>query len=426
MTLSFTEESRLTSSALRAWLGMVYADPRRVVNAIFGEPGVRPWIQEAAEALGLEGFSTRQTEILTTFNSVLSVIRCTFGGGKTRLLLAIAWKSLQALGNTVKIVFAAPSLSVAQQFAHQLRKAAKLVAGEVIILGTDRNNEGGRLEDQCCDELLAELMQSWACFFSLLDDMADIVMGKLLETLASTSSPEFVVRRLLRILALRRQILVIHIYPMVHGSQAEILKRVRAICLTTTQATKVAAGLTSWTACLKAESFVVTLVDEYIVKGWEQVLGALAEADVAILVGDSHQGKRKSPYPGNATYEEARLTQMSQNWDAMQMAPAWQWAERNGTIYDLSETHRVGSPAFEFLQRAFPAKLGLVDSLARGNTCIIPLLLQDFMRFHKIYAGFYTAEDLCRPHKTLQGFQKLCKNQKGTPLKDFNRLDSPP
>ena len=133
-TLSATAGSRSTSSALRAWLGMVPAGPTFAVNAIFGEPGDRPWIEAAAAALGLkDGFSTRQTDILTNFNSVLPIIRCIFGGGKTQLLLAIAWKCLQALGKTVKIVFAAPTLSVAQKFAHQLRRMAKLEAGEVVV-----------------------------------------------------------------------------------------------------------------------------------------------------------------------------------------------------------------------------------------------------------------------------------------------------
>ena len=177
-----TSDTQWTSSALRAWFGMVPARPSFVVNCVFGAPGKRSWIQGAAAALGLrKGFSKRQTDILTNFNSVLPVIRSIFGGGKTQLLLALAWQCLRALASTVKIIFAAPSMSVARQFADQLRKIARLEAGEVVILGTDRSHEGRGLEQQCREELIAEHMQPWACFFSVLDDMANIVVGKLLD-----------------------------------------------------------------------------------------------------------------------------------------------------------------------------------------------------------------------------------------------------
>ena len=135
---------------------------------------------------------------------------------------------------------------------------ARLEAGEVVILGTDRSNEGSRLEDQCRDELIAEHMQPWAGFFALLDDMADTVMAKLMESSESTSPPEVYEDILGRILSLRRQILVVHIYPIVNEGQAQLLQKVRAVCLTTTQASKVAAGLTTFTSCLQAESFLVS------------------------------------------------------------------------------------------------------------------------------------------------------------------------
>ena len=372
-----TSDTQWTSSALRAWFGMVPARPSFVVNSVFGAPGKRSWIQGAAAALGLrKGFSKRQTDILTNFNSVLPVIRSIFGGGKTQLLLALAWQCLRALASTVKIIFAAPSMSVARQFADQLRKIARLEAGEVVILGTDRSHEGRGLEQQCREELIAEHMQPWACFFSVLDDMANIVVGKLLDVSSSTGFPEFVMQRLLRILSLRRQLIVSHMYPLVNKNQSALLERLRVISLTNTQATKAAAGLTSFTTCLKAKSFLVTLFDDYVEKGWEQLVGAMTEADVAFMVGDMHAGRPRTPYPVQNRYEQG-LVNVAPNWKALQMAPAWTWAEKNGTVYALMETHRVGYPAFNFLYRAFPQKLKGVRSLAEGSTCIVPLLDQD-------------------------------------------------
>ena len=61
----------------------------------------------------------------------------------------------------------------------------------------------------------------------------------------------------------------------------------------------------------------------------------------------------------------------------MQMAPAWAWAENHGTVYDLNETHRIGYPAFEFLLLTYPEKLDGVEPKAKGNTCVVPLLVQD-------------------------------------------------
>lgn len=244
-------------------------------NQLLGEDR-HAFFQESAKALGLNHFSSAQQHTLQEISGAVTVISTFAGGGKTTLLLAVAWyvsHHSKEMPNRPLMWCLAPNQKVCRQLRDRLQSLGLAVAG----IGFDKDEEID-LHEAFLEGVAQTKFLEWNDFYEPLDKELDRLATLWQQSQSSLQLLELACK----LLAVRHTHLQQWLYKKIAESQKLAQKNLDVVVCTTSMYTKLAGGK-AWKEM--AERPNIILMDEYMSEPAERMALTMLTCKAALLVG---------------------------------------------------------------------------------------------------------------------------------------------
>ena len=239
----------------------------------------RAFLQESAKALGLQHFSSAQQHTLQEIRGAVTVISTFAGGGKTTLLLAMAWhvsRHTKELPIRPLIWCLAPNHKVCRQLRDRLQSLGLAVAG----IGFDKDEEID-LHEAFLEGIAQAKLQEWNDFYIPLDKELDR-LANLWQQTTQDARKRQLLQTVCQLLAVRHMHLQRWLYTEIAQSQELAQKNLDVMVCTTSMYTKLA-GDKAWKEIAQRPNII--LMDEYMSEPAERMAMTMLTCKAALLVG---------------------------------------------------------------------------------------------------------------------------------------------